>query len=259
MNSLLRLVAVAMLIASPLAALSQVAGVAPIPIESFVRNAEFEDVSLSPDGKMLAVVARQKSRANLAVIDLDTRKLNWVTNFDQYDVYGYQWLDSKRLTVSIVDTLDDASGNIRYRSHGYRAKNVVLVAGTGHLQPVPVSKAAQASPGLVVYRFGHSMYYANTDQLAEQVRALAHLGPAPVAWFCIDLVAVDDVDFSAAATLRVLHQELTAQGIRLVFSHVSDFVRAELDRSGITALVGADAFFAYLDEVVKAYQESKVG
>ena len=151
MNSLLRLVAVAMLIASPLAALSQVAGVAPIPIESFVRNAEFEDVSLSPDGKMLAVVARQKSRANLAVIDLDTRKLNWVTNFDQYDVYGYQWLDSKRLTVSIVDTLDDASGNIRYR--GTFAVNTDG-SGTREMGGFSVLRESVEKPGTAIVLAG---------------------------------------------------------------------------------------------------------
>ena len=84
--------------------------------------------------------------------------------------------------------------------HGYGPMNVVLVGHGGHLRPVPFSQAAQVEPGLVVYRFNHSMYYANAEQLAEQVLALAKWG-RPVSWLCIDLLAVDDVDFSAAATL----------------------------------------------------------
>ncbi|MBL8523997.1 MAG: S9 family peptidase [Betaproteobacteria bacterium] len=124
---------------------------APIPVEDFIKHAEFDDVSLSPDGKMLAVVARQKSRANLAIIDLDTRKLNWVTQFDQYDVYGYQWLDSKRLTVTVVDTLDDASGNIRYR--GTFAVNTDG-SGTREMGGFSVVRESVEKPGSVIILAG---------------------------------------------------------------------------------------------------------
>ena len=87
------------------------------------------------------------------------------------------------------------------------------------------------------------MYYANTERMAEEVLALAKLGPDRLQWFCCDLVAVDDVDFSAAATWRELYRELHAQEIRLVFSSASDHVRDQLDVSGITDLVGRDAYF----------------
>ncbi len=45
------------------------------------------------------------------------------------------------------------------------------------------------------------------------------------------------------------------QGIRPVFAAVSDDVRAELDRSGITELVGENAYYATVDEVVTAYRQ----
>jgi MFS superfamily sulfate permease-like transporter len=99
------------------------------------------------------------------------------------------------------------------------------------------------------------MYYANAEQLSTQVLDLLKIGSEPVAWFCIDMVAVDDVDFSAAATLRELYSELKAQGVRLIFAEVSDFIRAELDRSGITALVGPEAFFERVDQVLDAYRQ----
>ncbi len=68
------------------------------------------------------------------------------------------------------------------------------------------------------------------------------------------MVAVDDVDFSAAATLREAQGRMKAMGARLVFAEVDDAVRAELDRSGITALVGEDAYFESLPDVLSAYR-----
>jgi SulP family sulfate permease len=140
--------------------------------------------------------------------------------------------------------------------HGYRSKNTVLVDQTGHLRPVPVTQAAQALPGLMLYRFNHSMYYANSDLLATQVLELLKTGPDPVAWLCIDMIAVDDVDFSAAAALRQAYKELNAQDARLVFAEASDHVRAELERSGIVDLVGQDAFFDDTFDVIEAYRKA---
>src|SRR4030095_16867330 len=51
--------------------------------------------------------------------------------------------------------------------HGYRPKNAVLVPGaSGGRQPQPVATAAQAAPGLVIYRFTHRLLHANCGQFA---------------------------------------------------------------------------------------------
>jgi MFS superfamily sulfate permease-like transporter len=142
---------------------------------------------------------------------------------------------------------------------GYKPKNLVLVEEADHLRSVPVTSPAQVEPGLMVYRFNHSMYYANTELLSTEVLDLLKVGPAPVTWFCIDMAAVDDVDFSAAATLREIYSQLKSRGIQLVFAEVSDSIRAEMDRSGVIALVGPEAFYPSLGEVLAAYREKTVG
>ena len=63
----------------------------------------------------MALIARHRGRANLGVVDLDSRKLVWITNLEQYDVYSYQWLGNDRVSMRTVDSLDDASGNIYLR------------------------------------------------------------------------------------------------------------------------------------------------
>lgn len=143
---------------------------------------------------------------------------------------------------------------VAHTRHGFRPRNTVVVrTETGKWQALPVSSPAQLAPGLLVYRFSHSMYYANTAQLAEQVEALVRDAQPKLKWLCIDFAAVDDVDFSAAATLRTLCDELKPGGVRLVLAAVSDHVKAELDRSGLTGRIGEGACFASIGDVVDAY------
>ena len=117
-----------------------------------------------------------------------------------------------------------------------------------------MSRPAQLIPGLLVYRFSHSMYYANTDLLKRQVLELVADVRPPLHWLCIDAAAVDDVDFSAAEALCALSGILRERGIRLVFAVVADPVRSELDRSGLTELIGADAYYGSVGDVLNTYR-----
>jgi sulfate permease, SulP family len=139
--------------------------------------------------------------------------------------------------------------------HGYKPKNAVLeVDDSGKQHMVPVSRHSQAIPGLMIYRFHHSMYYANTEHFSQEVLELVNSAQPPLSWFCIDAIAVDDIDFSAAATLRETYNLLKEKGIRLVLAEVEDDIRLELDRSEFTDLIGKNAFFETLSDVEDAYR-----
>jgi SulP family sulfate permease len=142
--------------------------------------------------------------------------------------------------------------------HGYRPKNAVLaVDSSGREHMVPVSSHAQAIPGLIIYRFHHSLYYANAERFSQEVLELVDGAQPPLSWFCIDASAVDDIDFSAAATLRETYKSLKEKGIRLVWAEVDEDTRLELDRSELTDLIGKDAFFETISEVEAAYGKAK--
>jgi MFS superfamily sulfate permease-like transporter len=145
---------------------------------------------------------------------------------------------------------------IEHVRRSYRSKNVIVVTdkeGSWHL--LPVNTPEQMRPGLLVYRFAHTMYYANAQQLAEQVVDLANGAQPPLVWFCIEASAVADVDFTAASTLRDIHGILKSQGIRLVFCNVIDLVKAELDRYELTYLFGENAFYGTISTVISAYEK----
>ena len=83
---------------------------------------------------------------------------------------------------------------VDHTRRGYRPKNVVLVPSeTGVLRARPVATHAQAAPGLLIYRFTHSMYYANSEQLSEEITGLVNSADPALRWFCIDASAVDDL------------------------------------------------------------------
>lgn len=144
---------------------------------------------------------------------------------------------------------------VDHTRHGYRPKNAVLVPDkSGSWQPNPVATAAQAAPGLVIYRFTHSLYFANSRQFSEEVSLLTSSAAPPLRWLCLDAAAVDDVDFSAAETLRSVYTRLKAKGIRLVVANeMEDLTTHTHDRLG--ELFGADAFYDRLEDVVKQYRQ----
>ena len=144
---------------------------------------------------------------------------------------------------------------IDHTRRGYRPKNVALVpADSGALNAQPITTRAQALPGLLIYRFTHSMYYANAEQLSEEITDLANNSEPPLRWLCLDASAVDDVDYSAADTLRSLFTILKDKGIRLVVAQVLDDVRDQ-SRYELRQLFGEDAFYNTLEDVMKDYQQ----
>lgn len=137
--------------------------------------------------------------------------------------------------------------------HSYSPHNSVLVkSAAGHWQSVPVTKDARTTPGLVIYRFGTSLYFANAARLVTDIVGL--IGDEPPRWFCLDGAAIGDVDYSAASVLLQVCEKATRRGSRVVLSNIIVPVRHQLDRYGITDAVGADAYFATAGEALEAFQ-----
>ena len=102
-------------------------------------------------------------------------------------VLGVEYGIVLAVVASIIDHL----------RHSYSPRNSVLVKSpAGHWQPTPVVPGARTEEGLVVYRFGTSLYYANASRLLDDVTALAGHG-GPLRWMVFDCAAIGDVDYTA--------------------------------------------------------------
>ncbi len=71
----------------------------------------------------------------------------------------------------------------------------------------------------------------------------------------LDASAIDDVDYSAAETLRSLFASLEEKGVHLVVAQVMEDVK-ETSHYQLKELFGEDAFYDTLDDVLKAYRNS---
>lgn len=140
---------------------------------------------------------------------------------------------------------------LRHVRHSYRPPTAVLARDAlGRWEPVPAMPGAQTEPGLIVYRFGADLFYANTDRFADQVRALVAHAPLPVRWFVVDAGPIMDLDYSAARSLRDLIDDLAARRVGLVFARVTPDLRSDLDRHGIAAALGEARVFGSLHEAL---------
>ena len=139
--------------------------------------------------------------------------------------------------------------------HSYKPNDRLIVAGPepGTTRTEPLESGARMAPGLVVYSFGASLYYANADRLQQEILALADATDPP-RWLVLEASAVGDLDYSASETIRALHDELAQRHVTLVVAGVSDEVKAEMERDGLIELLGADHVFDWPDQAVAAYR-----
>lgn len=149
---------------------------------------------------------------------------------------------------------------LRHVRHSYRPHSSVLVPdASGRWLPAPAAPGTETEPGLVVYRFGADLFYANDNRFADEVRSLIDHAPHPVRWFVVDAGAITNVDYSAARTVRDLCNDLARRGVGVVFARVSPYLRADMDRHGITGAIGEGRIFATLHEGLVAVRGSAHG
>jgi MFS superfamily sulfate permease-like transporter len=143
---------------------------------------------------------------------------------------------------------------IAHLRHSYRPLNHLLYKNnSGKWESAPVSSGKQAADGLILYRFGANLFYANEGRMSEEVLNIVHNALVPVKWFCFSASSVNDIDYSGSESLRQLHKELKLLGITLVLSHLEDHVRQELDRDTLIELIGKEYVFSSKDEVITAF------
>jgi len=146
---------------------------------------------------------------------------------------------------------------IDHLRHSYNPRNIVLVKSpAGHWQPAPVRPGARTEPGLVIYRFGTSLYYANASRLIDDVTALAAQG-SPLRWMVLDAAAIGDVDYTAAAVLTRVIEHLRKRHIRFAVSSVLGPVREQLDRYGISAALGPGSYYDTPGEALEAFHTAE--
>jgi high affinity sulfate transporter 1 len=143
----------------------------------------------------------------------------------------------------------------RHVRHSYRPPTMMFVPdANGRWTLIPALPGKVTEPGLIVYRFGADLFYANQNRFTDEIRALVEHAPTPVHCFIVDAAAITDLDYSAARSIRDLLEEMERRNVVMIFGRVAAYLRADMDRHGITAALGATRVFESLHEAIAMAQ-----
>lgn len=142
---------------------------------------------------------------------------------------------------------------LRLVRHSYRPHTDVLKHGPEREWLVQRVVPGQITePGLILYRFGAPLFYANSTRFSEEVLMLSHTAPQPVQWVVVDASAVTSVDYTAARVIRDVQKQLAAKGIGLALARVDADFKPVLDQHHLTEVIGPEHMFSSLHEAVAA-------
>jgi len=145
---------------------------------------------------------------------------------------------------------------VEHLSHGYRPfDTTIAISPEGRLEAMPVTsgKVIQAAPGLVIYRFGASLYYANSARFTEDALAILDQADPKVEWFCLSGAAIGDVDYSGAGAIRQIVAEVKRRGATFVVCELEPGVADLPTRYGLQAEIGG--VYPFIEDVIAAYRE----
>jgi MFS superfamily sulfate permease-like transporter len=162
-------------------------------------------------------------------------------------VFGVEYGIGLAVVASIVDHL----------RHSYSPLNSVLVKSPNeHWKALPITPGVRTMDGLVIYRFGTSLYYANAARLMDDVLPLIIEGP-PLQWLVMDCAAIGDIDYTASLVLAQAVRHVQQRHTRFAFSSVLGPVRKQLDLYGISKTLDHDAYYDTAGEALEAFQALK--
>jgi sulfate permease, SulP family len=180
----------------------------------------------------LAALAAVVLLIGLELVDVKGLRRLWAVRRHEFAVAAVTAAAVVGLGVETGIAVAVAASVVDHLRHSYSPHSAVLrKSAAGHWRSDPVAPGARTEPGLVVYRFGSGLYFANASRFAEDVTTLT--SGDPIRWFCLDAAAIGDVDYTAGTVLQRVRERLDRAGVRLVLSTVIDSVRRELDRDGV--------------------------
>ena len=144
---------------------------------------------------------------------------------------------------------------IEHTRYGYHPNNSLLtISKKRTFKTAPLSSNEQIVPGLIVYRFAHSMYYANSTLFSEEATTLVSKATPPLKWFCMECSAINDIDFTATETLYSTCQILHDKGVRVVFCNLSRQLK-KTHKHELKKIFESDIFYDSVEEMLDDYQK----
>ncbi|MGB9147602.1 MAG: SulP family inorganic anion transporter [Acidobacteriaceae bacterium] len=146
---------------------------------------------------------------------------------------------------------------VRIVRHSYRPHTGVIQLDNGNAWKVaPVAPGVISEPGLVLYRFGASLFYANANRFAEELLRLVGPSPSAVRWVVVDAEAITQIDYSASRVIAQLNEELSRVGVSLGFARMPPDTLADFHRHHLAESIPPSRIFTRLHDALSAFEKS---
>jgi len=140
---------------------------------------------------------------------------------------------------------------------GWRPHHAVLgrVAGIRGYHDITRYPDARRIPGLVLFRWGAPLFFANAELFHQCVLEAIAQSPTPVRRIIITAEPVTDMDVTSGDMLTELAHNLSESGIELRVAELKDPVKDKLRRFELFERFGAANFYPTIGSAVEAYLE----
>jgi SulP family sulfate permease len=187
-----------------------------------------------PNAALAGIVAN----AVLSLIDVHELRELWHRRRSEFWIAGVCLVSVLALGPLRAVAIAFLMSTIDVIRRASRPETSLLVESPDRSHFAPVGDGHGANPpGLLVYRFGAPLYFANATLFVEEVEQMIDRASTPVQWFVLDAQAMVDVDTTGAGALRQAIALLTARHIVFAVSRADRAFRSWLERYELMALI----------------------
>jgi MFS superfamily sulfate permease-like transporter len=137
--------------------------------------------------------------------------------------------------------------------------------GTWVLQEAPdgshfVPEATDHAPdvaGIIIYRFGAPLYFANATFFEEEVEKLVTQAATPITWFVLDAEAMVDIDTTGEESLHQVLTSLAQRGVTVAVSRANQPTVAWLTQYHLLELIGENRLYPTNRHALAAFRQER--
>jgi len=123
-----------------------------------------------------------------------------------------------------------------------------------HFVPEEPDQAPDTS-GILIYRFGAPLYFANAALFEEEVEKLVTQAATPVKWFVLDAEAMVDIDTTGEQILHQVLMWLANRGVTAAVSRANQPTSALLAHYHLMKLIGEDRLYPTNRHAIEAFRK----
>jgi high affinity sulfate transporter 1 len=124
-----------------------------------------------------------------------------------------------------------------------------------HFIPEETDRGLKNMKGIIIYRFGASLFFANAALFEEEVEKLFAQACTPVRWFVLDAEAMNDMDTTGEETLHHVLTRLSKRGVTVAVSRANPSTIELLKHYHLLKLIGENRLYPTNRHAIEAFRK----